>query len=244
MVFGFTENGQVCARQKRVLILQFIDTLKSVANPLCSCLSCSLNIPSLVSGKRLCFRASSVAVKVVLRVSGRVFKLLCLRIFLGLHILVIPRSNLIANEDYTFRNNRGGIFICVVIRVVLYFFWNSRLGNTQRTEAVFSYGLLPFISHTRLSIELLLFLPLLSCGENLALRRKANEDTGDRGKVFVGGIRVVYRIPGFSDSKKISKNEACSYFLVWPPSIFQACGSLYSNRSLQGCTRVFSNGQA
>ena len=47
------------ARQKYVFILQFIDTLKSVANPSCSCFSCSFNIPSLVSGKRFCFRTSS-----------------------------------------------------------------------------------------------------------------------------------------------------------------------------------------
>ena len=39
VVFGFTDNGLVCARQKSVLILQFIDILKSVANPLRSCLS-------------------------------------------------------------------------------------------------------------------------------------------------------------------------------------------------------------
>ena len=37
VVFGFTDNGLVCARQKSVLMLQFIDTLKSVANLLCSC---------------------------------------------------------------------------------------------------------------------------------------------------------------------------------------------------------------
>ena len=35
-----------------------------------------------------------------------------------------------------------------------------------------------------------MFLPLLSSGANLALRRIANEDTGDRGKVFVWVILV------------------------------------------------------
>ena len=62
---------------------------------------------------------------------------------------------------------------------------------------------------------------MLSSGANLALRRIANEDTGDRGKVFVCVIRVVYCTPGFSVSKRISKNEACSCFLLWPPSISQ-----------------------
>ena len=77
-----------------------------------------------------------------------------------------------------------------------------------------------------------MFLPLLSSGANLALRRIANEDTGDRGKVFVRVIRVVYRTPGFSVSKRISKgnflfeNEACSCFLLWPPSISQVGESL------------------
>ena len=71
-----------------------------------------------------------------------------------------------------------------------------------------------------------MFLPLLSSGANLALRRIANEDTGDRGKVFVSVIRVLYRTPEFSVSKRISKNEACSCFLLWPPSISQVCGSL------------------
>ena len=71
-----------------------------------------------------------------------------------------------------------------------------------------------------------MFLPLLSSGANLAQTRIANEDTGNRSKVFVCVIRVVYRTPGFSVSKRISKNEACSCFLLWPPSISQVCGSL------------------
>ena len=65
------------------------------------------------------------------------------------------------------------------------------------------------------------------------MRQIAKEGTGDQGKVFVQVVRVVYRTPGFSVSKIMSKNEACnSYFLAWPPSIFQACGSLHSKRSL------------
>ena len=158
----------------------------------------------------------------------------CSRIFLGLHILVIPRSNVVAKEDYTYfyKQSRLDFYLCCHSRDFIFYLELPSRQNTQRTGAVFSYGLLPFISHTRLSIELLVFLPLLSSGENLALRRIANEDTENRGKVFVGGIRLVYRTPGFSDSKIISKNEACSYFLVWRPSFFQACGSLYSNRSL------------
>ena len=71
-----------------------------------------------------------------------------------------------------------------------------------------------------------MLLLLLSSGANLFLRQIADEDTGDRGKVFVCVIRVVYRTPGFSVFKRIFKNEARSYFLVWPPSTFQACGSL------------------
>ena len=104
--------------------------------------------------------------------------------------------------------------------------------HSKNGECSCSHGLLAFIPHARLSKELFVFLPLLSSGANLALRRIANKDTGDRGKVFVCVIRVVYRTPGFSVLKRISKNEACSHFLVSPPSICQLCGSLYSKRSL------------
>ena len=106
------------------------------------------------------------------------------------------------------------------------------LKHSKNGEYSCSHGLLAFISHTRLSKELFVFLPLLSSGANLALRRIANEDTGDRGKVCLRYIRVVYRTPGFSVLKTFSKNEASSYFLVWPPSICQLCGSLFSKRSL------------
>ena len=110
------------------MILQLIDTLKGVANPLYFCLSCSFNIPSLASGQRLCFRASSLSIE-----NYHVFKLSCSRILPRRHILVFPRSNLVTNEDYTIIGNRGGVFISFVIRVVLPFIWISRLVKTQRT---------------------------------------------------------------------------------------------------------------
>ena len=56
------------------------------------------------------------------------------------------------------------------------------LKHSKNGEYSCSHGLLAFISHTRLSKELFMFLPLLSSGANLVLRRIANEDTGDRGK--------------------------------------------------------------
>ena len=100
--------------------------------------------------------------------------------------------------------------------------------HSKNDECSCSHGLLPFFFRIQgyLSKELFVFLPLVSSGANLALRRIANEDTGDQGKVFVCVIRVVYRSPGFSVSKRISKNEACSCFVLWPPSISQVCGSL------------------
>ena len=64
----------------------------------------------------------------------------CLRILPRLHILVIPRSNLVANEDYTIIGNRGGVFICVVIRVVLHFIWMSSLGKTLKERGVFLFS--------------------------------------------------------------------------------------------------------
>lgn len=64
----------------------------------------------------------------------------CLRILPRLHILVIPRSNLVANEDYTIIGNRGGVFICVVIRVVLPFIWMSSLGKTLKERGVFLFS--------------------------------------------------------------------------------------------------------
>ena len=81
-----------------------------------------------------------VVLKVILRVSGRVFKLSCSRAFLRLHILVIPHSNLVANEDDTFIGNRGGGFIRVVIRVVLSFIWISCLGKTLKERGVFLFS--------------------------------------------------------------------------------------------------------
>ena len=95
-----------------------------------------------------------VVLKVILRVSGRVFKLSCSRALLRLHILVIPRSNLDANEDDTFIGNRGGGFVRVVIRVVLSFIWISRLGKTLKERWVFLFSwLTTFISHTRLLVQ-------------------------------------------------------------------------------------------
>ena len=48
-------------------------------------------------------------------------------------------------------------------------------------------------------------------GESTSQRRIANEDTSDRGEVFVCVIRVVYRIPVFYVSKRISNTEACFF---------------------------------
>ena len=104
--------------------------------------------------------------------------------------------------------------------------------HSKNGECSCSHGLLAFISDTRLSKVVFVFLPSLSSGANIALRRIANEDTGDRGKVFVCVIRVVYRTPEFYVSKRFSKNEASSYFFVWPPSICQLCGSLYIEQTI------------
>ena len=149
---------------------------------------------------------------------ARVFKLSS-RIFLRLYILVIPCSNLVANEDYAFIGDPSGVFTRVVIvRVVLPYIWIVFSGKCSPS----SPDLVPSaISHRRLANALLVFSSLpFFC-------HIAKEDTGDRGKLFGCVIRVVYRTTGFSTSKRISKNEAWSHSLVWPPLIFQACGSLY-----------------
>ena len=74
-----------------------------------------------------------VVLKATLRVSGRVFKLSCPHIFLRLHIVVIPRSNLVANEHYAFIGNRGGVYPCCHSRgFILHLDLLSRQ-NTQRT---------------------------------------------------------------------------------------------------------------
>ena len=65
--------------------------------------------------------------------------------------------------------------------------------HSKNGECSCSHGLQAFISHTRLSKELFVFLPLLSSGYKA---------TGDRGKVFVCVTRVPYHTPGFSVSKK------------------------------------------
>ena len=157
VVFGFTENGLVCARQKNVLILQFIDILKSVANPLCSCFSdpVLLIFPRLSRANGYVPVPVLVVLKVILRVSGRVFKLSCSRAFLRLHILVIPRSNLVANEDDTFIGNRGGGFIRVLLFAWFYLSSGSPVSakHSKNGECSCSHGLLPFISHTRLLVQ-------------------------------------------------------------------------------------------
>ena len=61
----------------------------------------------------------------------------CSGTFPRLPILVILRSNLVANEDYAFIGHWGGVFIRLVIRVVLYYIWIFRLGKTHREGGVF-----------------------------------------------------------------------------------------------------------
>ena len=56
--------------------------------------------------------------------------------------------------------------------------------HLKNGECSCSHGLLAFISHTRLSKELFVFLRLLTSGANQALRGIANKDTGARGKVL------------------------------------------------------------
>ena len=117
---------------------QLIDRLKSEAHPLCSCLSCS----SPVSGKRSCFPA----------VSRRDFRLSCLRLFLWLHFLVIPRSNMLANEDDTFIGNSEAGLLWMLSFVWFYLDLNlPTWQNIQRTEPCScSPSLLPStISHRR-----------------------------------------------------------------------------------------------
>ena len=108
-----------------------------MASPLCSCRSCPLIFPRLSRADGYASLPVPFLLKVILHVSGRVFKLTCSRIFIRLHTLVTPHSNLVAKEDYTFIGNRGGVFIRVVIRVVLSFTWISRLGKTLKERGVF-----------------------------------------------------------------------------------------------------------
>ena len=63
-------------------------------------------------------------------------KLSCSLTLLRLHSLVIPRSSLVANEDYTIIGNRSG----GLIRVVLPFIWFSRLGKTLKERGVFLFS--------------------------------------------------------------------------------------------------------
>ena len=104
-----------------------------------------------------------VVLKVILRVSGRVFQLSCSRIFLRLHILVIPCPNLVANEDYAFIGDPSGVFTRVVIvRVVLPYIWIVFSGKCSSS----SPDLVPSaISHRRLANALLVFssLPFFCC---------------------------------------------------------------------------------
>ena len=66
--------------------------------------------------------------------------MICSRILPRRHILVIPRSNLVTNEDYTIIGNRVGVFIRVVIRVVLPFILISRLVKTLKEGGVLFFS--------------------------------------------------------------------------------------------------------
>ena len=115
--------------------------------------------------------------------------------------------------------------------------------HSKNGECYCSYGLLAFISHTSLSKELFVLLPLLSSCANLALRRIANKDTGDRGKVFVCVIGEVYRTPGFSVSKKNSLRTMHLRFFLFRHLPFVNCvGRSIANDHCRGVL-VFSNGQ-
>ena len=102
----------------------------------------------------------------------------CSRILLRRHTLVIPRSNLDTNEDYTTIGNRGGVFIRFVNRVVLPFIWISRLVKTLKERGVLLFS---WFTSFHFSYKVV---------ERAVLRRIANEDTGDRGKIFVCVIFV------------------------------------------------------
>ena len=146
---------------------------------------------------------------------------------------------MLANQDDTFIGNLEAGFSSMLSFV--WFYLDLDLPTWQNIQGTgpcsCSPSLLPStISHRRLANVLFVFYyltfhPLFS-GANQALRRIANEDRKDRSKVLVCVIHLAYRMPAFSVSKKPSENEACSYFLVWPLSILQACGSLHSKRSL------------
>ena len=115
----------------------------------------------------------------------------CSRILPRRHILVIPRSNLVTNEDYTIIGNRGGVFIQVVIHVP--FIWIWRLFETLKERGVLLFSWFTSFHFSYKVVERAVrvsSLVILLSGANLALRRIANEDTGDQGKVFVCVIFV------------------------------------------------------
>ena len=154
-----------------------------------------------------------VVLKVILRVSGRVLKLSSSRIFLRLHILVILCSNLVANEDYTFIGNRKKT---LKERGVFLFSWF--------TSFHFSYKVVQ--RAFRVSSFFILW-------------RESSSEADKQTKIQAIKVRFLFALFAwfivhldFLSPKKQIKNEACSYFLVSPPSICQLCGSLYSKRSL------------
>ena len=95
----------------------------------------------------------------------------------------------------------GGVFIPVVIRAVLYNIGIFRLGKTLEGRGIFVFFWFAAFHFSEKVVEcpvrVLFFnlLPLLFSGANLAVRRIANEDTGDRSQVFICVICVVHRTP-------------------------------------------------
>ena len=92
-----------------------------------------------------------VVLNVILCVYERVLEFRCSRIFLRLQSLVIPRSNLVANEAYAFIGNRGWFFFpcCHSRGFILHLDLPSRQ-NKQRTGSallLLSYYFPRFLIH-------------------------------------------------------------------------------------------------
>ena len=115
------------------------DKLKSEAEPICSCLSCSFSFPAFVSDERLiaiiCFNASSSC---SISYHARISKGAQIELFVLSSLTIFPRYSLllvgIKQRLHFYRRWRWG-FIRVAICVDLYYTWIF-CQNTQRAGHV------------------------------------------------------------------------------------------------------------
>ena len=105
--------------------------------------------------------------------------------------------------------------------------------HSKNGECSCSHGLQAFISHTRLSKELFVFLPLLSFGSKLALRRIAKEDTDEVRSLFALFACFIVHLD-FLSRKAFLRTRLVRIFLFGHPPFSKRVGRSIENDHYRG----------